>query len=167
MSAYRKLLTDRGQNEHNLFVILSLKKTYCFYDTVHLIKNIRNNLLNNKRFLFPSFKFDNFFDKINVTGSEILWKLIHEVHKKDEEFGTNLRKAQNLLRRFCNPGSCKQNVPVALAIFHETTYAAIRSYFPDRIDAAKFLNLTDTWWIILNSKDQYNFSNNLGNEATQ
>ena len=51
VSAYRKLLTDCGQNEHDLFVILNGKKTYLFYDTVHLIKNIRNNLLNNKVFI--------------------------------------------------------------------------------------------------------------------
>ena len=34
-------------------------KTYLFSDNVHLIKNIRNNLLNGKKFVFPSF---NFFD---------------------------------------------------------------------------------------------------------
>ena len=95
-----------------------------------------NNLLNNKRFLFPSFKFDNFFDKINVTGGEILWKLLHEVLKKDEKLGANLREAPKLTLKVLHHGNCKQSVPVALAIFHETTYAAIRSYFPDQIDAA-------------------------------
>ena len=123
-------------------------------------------MLNNKRFLFPSFKFDNFFDKINVTGGEILWKLLHEVHKEDEKLGANLRKAPKLTSKVLHPGSCKQSVPVAIAIFHETTYAAIRSYFPDRIGAAEFLKLINTWWIISNSKDQYNFSNNLGNAAS-
>ena len=49
VSAHRKLLTDYGQNEHDLFVILNGKKTSLFYDTVHLVKNIRNNLLNNKK----------------------------------------------------------------------------------------------------------------------
>ena len=28
------------------------KRTYMFFDTVHLIKNIRNNLLNAKQFVF-------------------------------------------------------------------------------------------------------------------
>ena len=31
------------------------KKTYLFYDTVHIMKNIRNNLLNRKKFVFPEF----------------------------------------------------------------------------------------------------------------
>ena len=72
VSAYRRLLTDCGQND--LFVILNGKKICLFYDTVHLIKNKRNNLLNNNKFLFPSFKFDNFFDKINVTCGEMRYR---------------------------------------------------------------------------------------------
>ena len=32
-------------------------KTYLFFDNVHLVKNIRNNLLNCKKFVFPAFSF--------------------------------------------------------------------------------------------------------------
>ena len=32
-------------------------KTYMFFDNVHLLKNIRNNVLNSKKFVFPSFLF--------------------------------------------------------------------------------------------------------------
>ena len=38
------------------------------FDAVHLIKNIRNNLLHNKRFIFPAFHFDKFRDEVNVTA---------------------------------------------------------------------------------------------------
>ena len=31
------------------------KRTYLFYDTVHIMKNIRNNLLNGKKFVFSEF----------------------------------------------------------------------------------------------------------------
>ena len=31
---------------------------YLYFDPVHLLKNIRNNLFNSQRFIFPSFKFD-------------------------------------------------------------------------------------------------------------
>ena len=165
VSAYKKLLSDCGQNEDDLFVMLCGKKTYLFHDAVHLMKNIRNNLINNKRFLFPSFNFDGFFDEINVTGGEISWKLLHEVHEKDDKLDANLRKAPRITSKVLHPGSCKQSVPVALAVFHETTSAAIYSYFPDRTDAAQFLKLFNDWWIISNSKNQYNFNNNLGNAA--
>ena len=37
------------------------KKIYLFSDSVHLLKNIRNNLLNKKKILFPPFNFDRFF----------------------------------------------------------------------------------------------------------
>ena len=35
------------------------------------MKNTRNDLLNYKRFIFPSFKFDGFKDPISVPGGEI------------------------------------------------------------------------------------------------
>ena len=53
---------------------------------------------------------------------------------------------------------CKK-LPVALSIFHETTSAAVKSYFPDCQDAATFLNLFNVWWTICNSKNQYNSNN--------
>ena len=51
------------------------------------MKNIRNNLLNYKRFIFPSFKFHRFKDPINVPGGEIKWKFFHGVHEKDAVLG--------------------------------------------------------------------------------
>ena len=45
--------------------------TYLFFDIVHLLKNIRNNLFNSLRFIFPSFKFDQFFDPIDVPGVKL------------------------------------------------------------------------------------------------
>ena len=41
-------------------------KTYLFFDMVHLIKNVRNNLLNKKKFVFPKFSFDLFEDKLKL-----------------------------------------------------------------------------------------------------
>ena len=66
-----------------------------------------------------------------------------------------------------HPGSCKQNVPPALAVFDDTTSAAIISYFPDRKDAARFLQLINKWWKISNSKKRFNRSDSIGNAATQ
>ena len=34
------------------------KKTYLFFDNIHLVKNIRNNLLMGKKFVFPPFGFE-------------------------------------------------------------------------------------------------------------
>ena len=109
------------------------QKFIYFFDSVHLMKNIRNNLLNNKRFLFPAFSFSGFYDQINCDGGEISWKLFHDVYEKDEKLQSNLRKAPKISAKVIHPGNNKQSVPLALAIFHETTSAAITSYFPERL----------------------------------
>ena len=129
------------------------------------MKNIRNNLLNYKRFIFPSFKFDSFRDPINVPGGEIKWKFFHDVHKKDTLLEANLRKAPKLTTKVLHPGNCKQNVSTVLVIFHKTTAAAIQSYFPDEKSTVKFLKLFSKWWVISNSKTALNTNNYLGNAA--
>ena len=63
--------------------MLNGEKTYLFFDTVQLIKNIRKNLLNFKKLLFPEFYFDDFYDDVKVTGGEISCQLFHEVHAND------------------------------------------------------------------------------------
>ena len=77
-----------------------------------------------------------------------------------------MKKALKLTYRATHPGDNKQSVPLAVAIFDETIYAAIRSYFPNREDAAAFLHLISAWWSTSNSKVRYNTNNYLGNGIT-
>ena len=65
-----------------------------------------------------------------------------------------------------HPGKCKQCVPTALAIFHDTTSAAIQNYFPDRKDSAEFLRLFSKWWIMSNAKNRFS-PNRLGHAAVK
>ena len=57
VNAFTRLKREYGQKDQLLIKHPKNhgKKTYLFYDTVHLMKNIRNNLLNGKRFVFPEF----------------------------------------------------------------------------------------------------------------
>ena len=165
VNAYSELLKDFGQSPDDLFITMNGKKIYLFFDTVHLIKNVRNNLLNRKRFLFPEFHFDGFYDNVEVKGGEISWGLFHKVHNKDAKLQAHLRAAPKLTSKVLHPGNCKQSVPVALAIFEETTSAAINDYFPEKDDAAGFLKLFNVWWKISNSKQRYNSNHRLGNAA--
>ena len=71
VSAYMKLLAHYGQNDKDLFINFKESNIYLFFDTVHLIKNIRNNLLNNKIFKFPTFIFQGLYNDVKVTGGEI------------------------------------------------------------------------------------------------
>ena len=80
VSVYSKILTSNGCDKDDLAVILKDgSKVYLFYDSVHLMKNIRNNLLNCKRFIFPAFRFSGFIDDISCGEGEISWKLLHDL----------------------------------------------------------------------------------------
>ena len=91
-------------------------KVYLFYDSVHLLKNIRNNLLNAKRFLFPSFLFQGFSEDIQFNGGEISWHLLNCVDEGDSNLQENIRKAPKLTYEKLHPGNKKQNVQLALYI---------------------------------------------------
>ena len=60
VNAFSKLVTTFDSNsalyiQHPLTSSKKKKKTYLFFDTVLIMKNIRNNLLNGKKFLFLEF----------------------------------------------------------------------------------------------------------------
>ena len=117
------------------------QKNYVCFDTVHLIKSIRNDLLSNKCFIFPAFPFEKFNDLINVESVEISWKLLHDTYEKDCTLQANLCKAPRLNLKVLHPGNNKQRVPLALAIIHETTTAAIESFFPEKNNFLRLLNI--------------------------
>ena len=138
------------------------KNTFLFYDNVHLLKNIRNNLLGNKKFVFPSFNIS--IGEKNVTSPDgyLSWADLHRLHEEDSKLDANLRKAPKLTHSVLHPGNNKQDVQRALAIFDETTIAGFKSHFPNRSDCSGFLSLINTWWLVVNSKQQYHV-NSIGN----
>ena len=142
-----------------------LRKVYLSYDTFHLIKNVQNNLLNHKQLLFPPCTFDGFKGSINITGGVLKRKMLHDVFERDAQLDGNLKKAPKVTLKVLRPSSSKQNVPLAPAMFDETTSAAVQWYFPQHSSAAEFLQLFQKWWIISNSKSQFSTTNYLGNAA--
>ena len=131
------------------------KKTYSFYDSVHLAKNLRNNLINNKKFIFPELMYNDQNININCPAGYLSWHDLHNAHDKDKKLKGNLRKCPKLSYTALHPGSKKQNVPLALAIFDQTTIAGIKSYYPNRYDIVGFLQIFNIWWAISNSKQRY------------
>ena len=105
------------------------KKTYLFFDNIHLVKNIRNNLLNGKKFVFPPFGFEDGNLSVNCPAGYITWSDLHKIYDKDQALQGNLRKAHKLSYRSLHPGNNKQNVSLALSIFDETTIAAKKVTF--------------------------------------
>ena len=132
------------------------KVTYLLFDTVHILKNIRNNLVAAKKFVFPSFKFENGQISVECPAGYISWGDLYKIYDQDLGQQANLKKAPKLNYQALHPGNNKQNVPLALAIFHETTIVAAKSYFPERKDLAGFLSIIHTWWKISNSKTRHN-----------
>ena len=78
VSAFTKLILQFGEDNESLFINFQSQKVYLFYDTVHLIKNVRNNLLSKKRLVFPQICFFEFNDDVIVNPGEISWKLLHD-----------------------------------------------------------------------------------------
>ena len=71
------------QCDVNVRAILALGNIYLYYDAIRLIKNIRNNLLNQKKFVFPLSTYNRFVDPINVSGGELKWKMFLHIFERD------------------------------------------------------------------------------------
>ena len=111
--------------------------------------------MNGKKFVFPKFEFHEGTFDISCPAGYITWRDFHSIYEKDKSLSSHLRKAPKILYQTLHPGNNKQNVPLAIAIFHETTIAAAQSYFPDRRDMNGFLSIFNFWWNISNSKMRF------------
>ena len=96
VSTYKKLLSEYGDFPVELYIRLNEKKIYLFFDTVHSIKNIRNNLLTRKRFIFPSFNFNDLYDNVHVACGEISRHLFHKIYEENLQLQANLKAAPKL-----------------------------------------------------------------------
>ena len=85
------------------------RRTYLFYDNVHLVKNIRNNLLNVKKYVFPAFESKIGEETFSCPAGYISWSALHRVYDKDKELQGNLRKARKLSYKALHPGNSKQD----------------------------------------------------------
>ena len=91
---------------------MEIKPLYLFYEYVHLLKNLRNNLLSRKKFVFPPFVCKDMQTPVEVAGGEISWSLLHKVHDEDARCQANLRAAPKLTKDVLHPARAKQSVPV-------------------------------------------------------
>ena len=109
--------------------ISTIQLKYLFFYIKHLVKNIRNNLLNWKKFVFAEFSFGGFTDYIEIPNGFISWEIFY-VYEKDSKLQVTFRKASKFTYGAIHPGNKKQSMPLALAIFDESTTGAIKCYFP-------------------------------------
>ena len=87
--AFNKLLKSYGGVDDIYLGNFPNSKIYLFFNTVHLLKNIRSNLLNTKKFVFPEFYFSNGDIKISVEAGYICWYDIHRIYDCDQNLSAN------------------------------------------------------------------------------
>ena len=73
-------------------------------------KNIRNNMLNCKKCLFPLFTFDGFEDHINLPGGELKWKMFLNFFERDDQLAGWQLKAQKLTLKELHSGNHNQDL---------------------------------------------------------
>jgi len=155
------ILVSQFKSESEHFIMHSdapdeeKNKIYLMFDNVHLLQNIRNNLFKRKKFSFPEFPQTTLCDhEIKCPPGYVSYSDIHAIYDQDCE--KKPRLAPKLSYRSMHPGNDKQNVNLALALFHDQTIAAILTYRNDRKDMAGFLDLIRTWWTIMNANSRFN-----------
>ena len=107
VSAFKMFIECSNQNYDSLFVLHELRKVFLSFDTVHLIKNVRNNLLNHIGSFFPSFTLNGIKESINVSSGELKWKILHDVLERDAQRDGHLKKAPKLALQVLHRGSNK------------------------------------------------------------
>ena len=137
-----------------------LQQVYLMFDTVHLIKNVRNNLLAHS-FEVPHCRLTLPETVHEFPAGGVYWACRHRVHEHDIKECGKLRKATKINYSVLHPGNKKLSVSLALAIFDPTTTTAISSYHPEEIVTPSFLDLFYSWWLIVNSKQRFH-TNSIG-----
>lgn len=137
----------------------SSRPLFFMFDSVHLLKCIRNNWLGQKDLekcmKFPSFSFQGVCDtvtKISCAPFTTL-KRLHYL-----EAGSLLKHAYRLTLKSLTPSNLeKQNVKLVLQIFNEYVIQALETIgekrsLPFSQDVAEYIRIVYVWWTIMNVK---------------
>nr|XP_042911089.1 uncharacterized protein LOC122272083 [Parasteatoda tepidariorum] len=163
------VISDNNRINRNMFQHLKLqaedsvciknpvdnsRPLFLLFDSVHIVKSIRNNLLNQidseKTFVCPDF--EDFTKIVNVKFS-FLRKVFNI------ERNSIVKYAHKLSFKTTYPTNIeRQNVNLALNIFDESTQAAIQIYgeqncFSNWQPTVQFLKTVKKWWDIMNIKN--------------
>ena len=127
------------------------KPLFFMFDTVHILKCIRNNWLGQNGMMFPKFSHDGNHKKENLFAP---WKALQELHKLESEL--LLKYSYRLSMKALRPSSFeKQNVNLVLKIFNEYVIQALFKVAKEMnsllyCNAATFIEIILTWWSIVN-----------------
>ena len=123
---------------------------FLMFDPVHILKNIRNNWLNQKdgekTLIFPDLVDNNIIKKACFSDIRNLY--------------ANHSHASNLISTACKlnyktvyPNNLdRQKVMLVENLFHDTTIAALKTSNLDSASTSDFLDIINKWWHIVNVK---------------
>ena len=129
-------------------------------ESVHILKCIRNNWLNQKldgrSLTFPHFQFADICTSNNGENAFASFLLIKELHRIESE--SLVTYAYRLSEKALQPSNLeRQNVKLVLQIFNNYVSHALRELgekykIPHYLDTAAFIERVTTWWNIVNVK---------------
>ena len=129
-------------------------------DSVHILKCIRNNWLNQKLdgkcLTFPHFQFGDICTSNNGENAFASFLSIKELHRIESE--SLVTYAYRLSAKALQPSNLeRQNVKLVLQIFSNYVSHALRELgekyeIPHYLDTAAFIEIVTTWWNIVNVK---------------
>lgn len=150
----RNMFTNMCGGELKSFIsnpYCPLKKLFFLFDSVHLIKAIRNNWLNQticeQTFYFPN------PDNGQISHASLL--CLKNIY--DTEKSCVLKTAPKLSQKVLYPNSIeKQNVKYALNLFHGSNSSALEvnkeKAGDNALDTKMFIDFISNWWKIINVK---------------
>ena len=133
---------------------------FFLFDSVHILKCIRNNWLNlkssDKCFAFPHFEFGNITTKPCIGFALASFNSLKQLH--NAECNSLVKFAYKLLVKALNPSTFElQNVKLALQIFNNFTVEALmipgeNLNISHYANMSVFIKIIVTWWQIVNVK---------------
>lgn len=134
----------------------STRPLFFMFDSVHILKSIRNNWLNCSNppleFTYPVWEDNNRFQSANFGHLRKIGEM---------ESSSILKVARTLTKAALHPSNIqRQNVKLALRIFAESNIVALETYgernnFSGWQGTKSFLELVIRWWKIVNVKTPY------------
>ncbi len=127
---------------------------FLLFDSVHNFKNVYNNFVSRKVFVYPAIA-DSNPDGTKPPEKQAEFSHIEQLYNL--EMGKPVKLAYKLNDKVLHPSNIeKTNVQLADSLFHESTIAGLRFYastdYPEWANTANFLYVIRSWWNILNVK---------------
>lgn len=162
------LVSDNNNVNRSAFALMTPDKTlqpyithpfdknrllFFVFDTVHILKSIRNNWLNKKLIAFPDFDDHTILKQAEYKNLELMY---------DTEKSSVIKYGHLLSKKALHPSSVqKQNVKLALSILNEKNIAALKSMsrnpdyaerFENADETCDFIQIFTNWWKVVNCK---------------